>query len=175
VFTLIRTKRITDSHWSPPNAFFYEYNPMQINWARGFSRAWAALAILWVMASGWHAYTNTYLFVQPDEDCLNQFAKWPDGKPFDEWERGGFVDYVPNDEPNRRQNKIFEEVWRKIKDCGTAKEAAKPLMHRVTVRVTENWSELTSALRLILLPPLAVLIAGLVLGWIVKGFRPKQP
>ena len=146
---------------------------MRINWARGFFRAWAVLAV-WISGSGWHAYT-TASWSQPEDDCWEQIAKWPDGKPFDEWERGGFVDYVPNDEPNRRQNKIFEEVWRKIKDCGTAKEAAKPLMQRVTLRVTENWSELTSALRLILLPPLAVLIAGLVLGWIVKGFRPKQP
>jgi hypothetical protein len=41
--------------------------------------------------------------------------------------------------------------------------------------VTENWPELTSALRLILLPPLAVLIAGFIFGWIVRGFRAKQP
>src|SRR5262245_16850517 len=148
---------------------------MQINWARGFFRAWAVLAILWVMASGWHAYTTTYLWFQPDEDCLNQLAKWPDGRPFNELERGGFLGIELDDEANQSRDKIFEEVWRKIKDCGAAKEAAKPLMQRVTLRVTENWSELTSALRLILLPPLAVLIAGFIFGWIVRGFRAKQP
>jgi hypothetical protein len=148
---------------------------MQINWARRFLRAWAALAILWVMASGWHAYTTTYLFSQPDDDCLNQFAKWPDGTPFNEFERGGLLDdFDRNDEASGR-DKIFKEAWKKIKDCGAAKEAAKPLMQRVTLRVTENWSELTSALRLILLPPLAVLIAGFIFGWIVRGFRAKQP
>ena len=159
-------------------------NPMRLNWAKGFFWAWAALAILWVMASGWHAYTNTYLFVQPDEDCLNQFAKWPDGKPFDEWDRYGAVelDIPSNVEINKKngewaadsiaeRNRWRESIWQKVKDC----EAAKPLVQRIALGVTENWSYLRSSLQLILLPPLAVLMASFIFGWIVvRSFRAKQ-
>jgi hypothetical protein len=48
-------------------------------------------------------------------------------------------------------------------------------VQRMALRVTENWSFLKSSLQLILLPPLAMLIAGFTLGWIVTGFRAKQP
>jgi hypothetical protein len=98
---------------------------------------------------------------------LDQFAKWPDGRPFDMWERAGFVDYDPKDEKNQWREKIWDEVWQKVWDC----EAAKPLTQRVARRATENWSDLISSLELILLPPLVVLIAGFIFGWIVKGFR----
>jgi hypothetical protein len=41
--------------------------------------------------------------------------------------------------------------------------------------VTENWSYLRNSLQLILLPPLAVLMASFIFGWIVvRGFRAKQ-
>jgi hypothetical protein len=83
------------------------------------------------------------------------------------WERAGFVDYDPKDEKNQWREKIWDEVWQKVWDC----EAAKPLTQRVARRVTENWSELLSSLQLILLPPLVVLIAGFIFGWIVRGFR----
>ena len=57
------------------------------------------------------------------------------------------------------------------KDC----EAAKPLVQRIALGVTENWSYLRSGLQLILLPPLAVFMASFIFGWIVvQGFRAKQ-
>jgi hypothetical protein len=138
---------------------------MQINWAKGFFRAWAVLASLWILSSGWLAYTTPHLSGYPNDDCWEQLAKWPDGKPFDVWDRYGFR------EVNAERKQWQETVFQKVEDC----ESAKPLMQRVMLRVTENWSDLTSALQLILLPPLVVLIAGLILGWIVRGFRAKQP
>ena len=57
------------------------------------------------------------------------------------------------------------------KDC----EAAKPLVQRIALGVTENWSYLISSLQLILLPPMAVLMASFIFGWtVVRGFRAKQ-
>lgn len=142
---------------------------MQISWAKGFFRTWAVLAVLWISASGWHAYNTNAFWPQPQDDCLERFAKWPDGRPFDAYERAGFVEYNLKDDANRW--KMWREAWQKIEDC----EAAKPLMQRVARGVTEHWSSLNSSLQLILLPPPAVLIGGFTLGWIARGFRAKQP
>jgi len=70
--------------------------PMRINWAKGFFRAWAVFAALWILFVGLEVYNLT-------------------------------------------------ENW--------------------------SWSDLKSALLAILFPPFAVLIAGLIFGWIIKGFR----
>ena len=64
-----------------------------------------------------------------------------------------------------------QSIWQKVKDC----EAAKPLVQRIALGVTENWSYLRSSLQLILLPPLAVFMASFIFGWsVVRGFRAKQ-
>jgi hypothetical protein len=39
---------------------------------------------------------------------------------------------------NRRRNRWRESIWQKVKDC----EAAKPLVQRIALGVTENWSYL---------------------------------
>jgi hypothetical protein len=132
------------------------------------------LAGVWIFASGWYAYSTftDYSFIQPQDDCWDQIAKWPDGKPFDVWD--DFDDYViPGFEKAAEYSIAIERNrWRhvirqKLNDC----EAAKGLVHRVTLWVTGNSSGLKSSLQLILLPPSALLIAGCLLGWIVSGFR----
>jgi hypothetical protein len=161
-------------------------NPIRLNWAKGFFCAWAALTVLWILASGWHAYTTTYLRLpfQPQVDCWEPLAKWPDGKSFDEWDRYGAVelDIPSNVEINKKngewaadsiaeRNRWRESIWQKVKDC----QAAKPLVQRIALGVTENWSYLISSLQLILLPPMAVLMASFIFGWtVVRGFRAKQ-
>ena len=71
---------------------------------------------------------------------------------------------------NRRKEQMAR-VDMAEKDC----EAAKPLVQRIALGVTENWSYLRSGLQLILLPPLAVFMASFIFGWIVvRGFRAKQ-
>ena len=129
-------------------------NPMRLNWIKALFWCWAVLAILWVLASGWHAYTTMYLNLpfQPQSDCWGPIAKWPDGKPFDEWDRYGAVelDVPSNVEINKKngewaadaiveRNRWRETIWQKVKDC----EAAKPFVQRAALGVTENWSYLT--------------------------------
>ena len=62
-------------------------------------------------------------------------------------------------------------VRQRLADC----EAAKPLMHRATYWMTQNGPELTSSLGLVLLPPIALLIVGWLVAWIVRGFRAEDP
>src|SRR2546430_9388528 len=86
-------------------------NPIRLNWAKGLFCAWAALAVLWVLASGWHAYTTTYLRLpfQPHVDCWEPLAKWPDGKPFDEWDRYGAVE-LDIDRKSTRLNSSHSQI-----------------------------------------------------------------
>ena len=46
-------------------------------------------------------------------------------------------------------------------------------MQRVAVGLTENWPYLRSALQLILLPPLVVLSALFMFGWVVRVWAPR--
>ena len=91
-------------------------NPMRLNWMKALFWCWAVLAILWVLASGWHAYTTTYLNLpfQPQSDCWGPIAKWPDGKSFDEWDRYGAVelDIPSNVEINKKQARETTPVGR---------------------------------------------------------------
>jgi hypothetical protein len=147
-------------------------NSVRLNWIKTFFWCWAMLAILWVLASGWHAYN-----FQPQSDCWSPIAKWPDGKPFEKWDRYGAVelDVPSNVEINKKngewaadaiaeRNRWRETIWQKVRDC----EAAKPFVRRVALGVSENWSYLTSSLQLILLPPLVVLSASFMFGWVVR-------
>jgi hypothetical protein len=59
----------------------------------------------------------------------------------------------------------------KIKDCEAATEAAKPILQRLTLMLSDSWPTLKESLSLIILPPLALLIVGWLLGWIARGFR----
>src|SRR2546429_4208972 len=115
------------------SAMFAQFtaNPMRLNWIKALFWCWAVLAILWVLASGWHAYTTMYLNLpfQPQSDCWGPIAKWPDGKPFDEWDRYGAVelDVPSNVEINKKngewaadaiveRNRWRETIWQKVKD-----------------------------------------------------------
>jgi hypothetical protein len=58
-------------------------------------------------------------------------------------------------------------ILRQVEDC----VAAAPIMQRVAFEVSENWPLAEDSASRILVPPLALLIAGGILGWVVKGFR----
>jgi hypothetical protein len=70
-----------------------------MNWARGFFRAWLVASTLWVALFGWNAFTNNtwsgWRSYPVADDCMDRCAKWPDGKPWDEWDRAGFIAYNP--------------------------------------------------------------------------------
>jgi hypothetical protein len=126
---------------------------MQLNWCRGFFQAWAVLASLWVLFFGWQAYTTHSWSHLYEDDCREQAvraAKWPDGKPFNEWERAGLIPYDVKNDPSRWQ--IWQEVWQKIEQKIDDCQAAKPVVERVTHSMAESWLNLTS------LPPLIQLI-----------------
>jgi hypothetical protein len=158
---------------------------MKIEWRRGFFRAWMVLALTWVALVGWSErdqFPESLSYVRHDNECWDRLAKWPDGKRFEAengiWELMPEFDNQRNVQPNKRNNawradSIPERKrWRgiiaqKLEDCEAAKVAAKPILQRWTLTV----STLEEPLSLIFLPPLALLVSGWLLGWIVRGFR----
>jgi hypothetical protein len=158
---------------------------MKITWRRGFFRAWVALAVAWVALVGWKErdqWSSGFSYAHTNGECWDRLAKWPDGKPFDVYDMFGEFDLPSNVEINKKENAWAADSipernrWRdivtqKLRDCEAASDAAKPIMQRLTLTVSESWPILKESLSRIFLPPLALLIAGWILGWIVRGFR----
>jgi hypothetical protein len=155
---------------------------MKIEWQRGFFRAWLVLAVAWVGLVGWNEYgqwATRLSYVHGEGQCWDHLAKWPDGKPFDIYDIiGNEFDLPANVEINKKENAWLADSipernrWRdivtqKLRDC----EAAQPITQRLTLAVSDHWPALKDSLSHIFLPPLALLIAGCLLGWTVRAFR----
>jgi hypothetical protein len=134
---------------------------MKIEWRRGFFRAWVVLALAWVAVVGWNEYVR---WVNHTEgECWDRLAKWPDGTPF-----GAYDMYNDTKDASSEKDQWRDAVFLKLRDC----EAAMPILQRLARAVSVgNRSELKDALSLIVVPPVALLISGWLLGWIVTGFR----
>jgi hypothetical protein len=90
------------------------------------------------------------------------------------WEAGGFLPYRQGQAttPEEDQRDQWQRmILRHVEDC----VAAVPIMQRAAFEVSENWPLVVGSASRILVPPLALLIAGGLLGWVVKGFRVRVP
>jgi hypothetical protein len=129
------------------------------------------LAIIWVTLVGWREYSVHWWWMSPvvhsGGECWDRLAKWPDGKPFDQWDT--FSDEAPPGSFNER-DRWRESVREKLRAC----EEASPLMERLIGWVAENFSSVKDSLLFVLLPPFGVLLFGYCVGWVAKGFRPVQ-
>jgi hypothetical protein len=149
-----------------------------MNVRQGTFRAWVVLSICWVCFATWTTFGSVTLdFASPVSDrCLDQFGKWPDGAAFDVWEQTGSTPYdwkLPDAElsvEDRAKKQAFGAAWERINICSAAEEAAKPFTQRVAFLINQNLSILQHPLMTTFLPPLALLIGGVLVGWILKGF-----
>jgi hypothetical protein len=149
-----------------------------MNVRQGTFRAWVVLSICWVCFATWSTLGSVTLdLASPVSDrCLGQFGKWPDGTPFDVWEQVGATPYdwqSPAAElsvEDQAKKQAFEAAWERINICSVAEDAAKPFTQRVAFLFNQNLSILRYPLMMAFLPPLALLIGGVLVGWILKGF-----
>lgn len=142
---------------------------MKIEWRRGVFRAWMVFALAWVALVGWKErdhWSNGFSYWPSEGECWDRLAKWPDGTSFDVYDL-----YNDTKDSSSERDQWRDAVRLKIKDCEAANFAAKPILQRWTLTVSESWSILKDSLSLIFLPPFALLIVGLLFGWIVRGFR----
>jgi hypothetical protein len=130
----------------------------KVNLSRGLFRAWLVLAVIWTGVIGWNAYSNWYApyfnWYDPGDDCS--------GVQF-------FSDAEVGLPPNPQQEAQLAKERAKIAEC----RAAKPISERLAFIAAGYWLNIKASLPLALLPPLALLLAGYIFGWIVKGFGVK--
>jgi hypothetical protein len=136
---------------------------MQLKWGRGFFRAWAVVPVLWILFTGWNEYKNWIM--HPDEAranvCWDRLAKWPDGKPFDAWDALG--DDTPDG--SSQEDQWRSKIRQKLAEC----EAPTSIQAKWEAELVS--SDAVFVLSRLLLPPIALLVAGFIFGWIAKGFR----
>jgi hypothetical protein len=146
-----------------------QHSGMKVNFGRGFFRAWLVIAAAWIGVFCWIHYPTWWAdwVAYPytvDDDCSESLGKWPDGRKFEgaaDW----FRDYPADSDTEH--NRWLAVVHKKIADC----RAAKPFGERLNFFLTSTWSVTNETFPLMLLPPFALLLAGLATGWILKGFR----
>ena len=160
---------------------------MQINWRRGFFGGWCVLSLLWILFAGWNEYPTysfSAFFATPswsaDDACWKQIAKWPDGtamRVFSDTMDDYFDDPSSVEKewgtysmPQRKQWR--QTIRQKLDDCARAKPIM-PIMDRLELGLSDNWSVIKKSSLIILMPPLVLLIAGLFFVWVLKGFRAR--
>jgi hypothetical protein len=155
---------------------------MIINFKRGLFRIWLALSLAWIGLTGWKEYYNKPWNMdwgpgwRVGDECWDRLAKWPDGTPYnhDDGVWAAFNEYLSPGESDpviEKRNQWRETVRQKLRECEAAKEAARPIAQRISLTATRVLVSVGDSLRVIFLPPVALLITGWVVGWIVRGFR----
>jgi hypothetical protein len=157
---------------------------MRLNWRRGLFRSLFVVAVAAVGYAGFHEdATQTLTFDsrtasnRAEADCWTRIAKWPDGQPFNVFDLFEEANTPSNIELNKKRgawsadsipdrNQWVVSTKQKLIAC----ESGRPVVPQVTGQVTNVWLSLRNSLVGLLLPPLALLI----MGWIVRGFRPSK-
>jgi hypothetical protein len=137
---------------------------MKVNFGRGFFRAWLVIAAAWIGVVCWIHYPTWALWVSnpyTEDDCSESLGKWPDDRKF------STIDWFPDYADDTEHNRWLAAVNKKIVDC----RAAKPFGERLAFFLTNTWGVTNETFPLMLLPPFALLLAGLGVGWILKGFK----
>jgi hypothetical protein len=150
---------------------------MRIDLKRGLLRAWVVIAIAWIGVMTWWWVDNAIEAAAFRWDCWDQL-KWPNGTSIAPWELREGKDF-PNDDYWRKYGGGItlaseREQWlaaarQKLKDCEAVppslRQQVSSFRRQVSLKVVAGF--LAAALG----PPIALLIAGYVIGWIARGFR----
>ena len=159
-------------------------NRMRLNWRRGLFRSLLAVVVAWVGYAAFHEDATKYLDFdlrvasnRAEGDCWTRIAKWPDGQPFNVFDLFEEANTPSNVELNRRRgawsadsipvrNQWVVSTKQKLIAC----ETGGPVASQMTGQVTNVWLSLRNSLAGLFLPPLALLI----MGWVIRGFRPSK-
>jgi hypothetical protein len=125
---------------------------MASNWSRGFFRLWVVLSLLWVVAFGYGTIAQTIedlrLPPKPVESAKQEQDQACSAMPGD----------ARDDQPiHCRPTEIAEERWQHVAD------SRDRLLSHITVYVL-------AMVGAAVLPPLMLLLPGLVIAWIRRGF-----
>jgi hypothetical protein len=120
---------------------------MALRIARGLSRLWLVLSVLWIGGVGVVTWLN-----------------WPE----DQYIVPPSVSSVPSESLERRGSGLFDDLIPKRGEILPALDPSKPY---TVVREKERWEAVRYASIVALVPPLFVLALGSALIWAFRGFR----
>jgi hypothetical protein len=145
---------------------------MPLNLRRGFFRIWLAVSVLWLFIVGALFYDQIASpYIGPQFYILTDDLDFSKLDEFDTFDRDfqaqhiamhfpyNVTVYAPNNTPRAALDagaKVFTEKY------------MKPLQTELT---NARWQSLEQASAFGLLPPLTLLLLGLVIGWISSGFK----
>ena len=135
-----------------------------MNWSRGFFRVWVVIACLWIGAASVISYSDWQRSLSREREIQRQPQPSPaaikSAPPVQSMsEDGPWKDY-PIVAPENRKPDPFERIAAEDRAAETAQWVAQWRWHLVETYLYAG-----------LLPPLALLGAGLVIRWIARGFR----
>src|SRR5215472_4479207 len=149
-----------------------------MNWKRGLFRLWVAVSAVWLVIVAVFSYgqivspdiqPHTYVLLNANSDIheFNIFYDTGFQLPSDfKLAEQTRIDF-PNNVILFAANNIPSDVL-KTRSQSFYEQYVKP---RDTELATARWHTLGFASAVGLLPPLALILFGLVIGWIVRGFR----
>jgi hypothetical protein len=143
-----------------------------MNFRRGFFRGWLVFSIAWIGLTGWNEYYKKPWNMnwgppgwRIGDECWDRLAKWPDGTPYshDDGIWAVFDEYLSPGESDpvvEKRNQWRETIRQNLRGCEAAAEATLPIAQRISLTATRVWQSLGDQLRVILLPPVALLVGS---------------
>lgn len=151
-----------------------EHQLKRLSWVRGLLRAWIVASVLWVSGAGLDNYQSflprqTFDFAPPGRDPVTVAAPWGTTRE-QAWQYTASGDRVTPVPPSPPKALIEESNHPASRPRPPAFDPTQPYSDYIE-------PELPSAsyvLAIALLPSLTLLIVGLTLRWIIRGFRPRS-
>jgi hypothetical protein len=139
-----------------------------MNWRRGFLRIWLVVSALWISISWWATDPIFLVRIATTDDRVIFFAgkefQFPPNTKRAVVERV-FTDFANNRPPWENEHPRFR-----------LSELDKPIEQRVSEAVGTyqpySWPHLIFRVwGPIVLPPIGLMLLGVTIGWVVRGFR----
>jgi hypothetical protein len=131
-----------------------------VTWRRGFFLAWIVIALSWIGLAGWWEYhTKPWNVIL----CSRVLPPTTGADAVSVVDTKNFQAWVAEAE----RDKSSAKVVKKLLACA----ANAPIPNTLALRVSRIWSSVhdSDSLLFLLVPPVALLFVGLVIGWICVG------
>jgi hypothetical protein len=138
-----------------------------VTWRRGFFLAWIVIALSWIGVAGWWEY-----HIKPWNVifCSRVLPPTTGADAVGVVDTENFQAWVAEAE----RDKSSAKVLKRLLECA----ADVPIPSTLAVRASRIWSSVndSDSLLFVLLPPVALLFVGLIIGWIcVDTDRGRAP
>jgi hypothetical protein len=139
-----------------------------MNWRRGLFRSWLVVSVLWISISWWAIEPISKIRIATRDEVVFHFGGQSFSFPSNT--KREVIERVLNDYANGRA------PWEKEHPAFRLSEVDKPIEQRVaeaigTYQAYSRPDLIFRAWGPIILPPLALMLMGLIIGWVVRGFR----